>query len=621
MKLSRQTLLMFFAACYVLMFFYGLSSTSYNNDEYFYLLMGREILNGKTPYVDFFSAHMPLMLYPVAASFRLFGGSVAAGKLIPLISSIFVLVFTYLSGEKIKEGVGTYAALLLFLSPMFQLYSHALYGVALASAFITGAIYFHLSQRKTLSGVFCILSLFTRLNTIPFVLGLLVLNLRDRRFHNGLLYASPLFLLLLVPNFIEDTVLYHLIRLPHGLVYKIKAIYSLLAGQWLPIILAGACFVRCRRERTVRELGIVLGLFFLMTVFSKSLFDFYFYVGLPVVSVVAGYLVSLMSSYRRHMSVLAVLWITLNAATISASYTSNNSLEPLVSYVSAEVEGGNLFCMSLWCPYILFKSGSAVSGDLLDMADPRIEVFPERVAEKLFNAVSEDNRMALVDLKEINMYQKKFNVNTSKTVDYMLQHYFPVLYSNSIYNFGEEQNWWGSLNHVVFFKPSAEIESGAQIIEGNRKSTHYFLEEYMLLDVDLNEVRTSYVRNVSGLDDATPFIPKQLMGDNAFNMTLLSPKAIRWPLTLGTHYVVEEDGLRYYVYVSQHVSDTVNLFVITRSGDDILAFSQLTYDVVGEDFIEVRVYSKLSERILTGYAPTYFQRKISPAEYERLNTV
>ena len=107
----------------------GVLTEKVHSDEYFYLQMAATIKAGYRPYFDFFSAHMPLMLYPLAALFSLFGTTYWVGHLISKASSFVLLYLVYRIGEHRRPYAGVLAALLLFLTPTFHPYSHNAYGI------------------------------------------------------------------------------------------------------------------------------------------------------------------------------------------------------------------------------------------------------------------------------------------------------------------------------------------------------------------------------------------------------------------------------------------------------------------------------------------------------------
>jgi hypothetical protein len=617
-KYQTKHLILFFTISYALMFYFGLQATSYNNDEYFYLMMGREILDGKLPYRDFFSAHMPLMLYPIAASFWLFGVSVASGKIIPLAASIFIIYYTYMSGEAIKKGAGKYAALIIFISPMFQLYSHAIYGVSSAAAAITAAIYYHLCGRKKLSGFLAVVSAFIRLNTAPISLALFLLNMKDSRFIKGMLYASPLLAFFAVPNFFDQTIAYHLLKTPHSTVFKIKSLYDFFVGEWLLLAFASYCLLKYRKEKSIQQLSLMAGLFFGITTLSKTLFSFYYFVGLPALAIASGYAIKRNTKHIGKICAIIILWVLLGAQTIMTSYSRNEPIDHVVGLISQHASGESFFCMSLWCPYMAFKSGAKISGNLIDMADPRIETYSVSFQESLFSAARKDNSFVLLDLKEANMYSKKFKLNITDTVEHIFENYSPIYYLSYIENIDETTNWWSSLNLVIFLVPNSQFSSQEGIYPPNTSSTVYLREEYLFLDKDLNPHQAVFFRKAQDIPHASFHLPKYLTGANRFNLTVLSAEALIWPLTCGGRYVTEVDGIKHHVWVSPKQSDYANVFVISRDGDDILAFTQLTYDTLNGDFTSVRVHSRISEIMLTGYMPTYTQTKIDEEEYLKL---
>ena len=187
-------------------------ATFVNSDDNLYMYMARQVLQGYTPYRDFYFAHPPLLLYLTALSYSLFGVSAAIGKLTPALGGLIVLIATYLAGEKIRKNLGLAASILLFFSFSFQSITELAMGTSLNLAFIMLAFYFLMDDKPLPAGILTGLCFLARYNSFPIAIIFLAYTLlrKEKRFLLGLLLTAPIFLYLsAIPNFLNNTLLYH----------------------------------------------------------------------------------------------------------------------------------------------------------------------------------------------------------------------------------------------------------------------------------------------------------------------------------------------------------------------------------------------------------------------------
>ena len=603
---------------YIPVAYFGFGSLEYNNDEFVYFLIGREIAAARIPYVDFFCAHMPLMIYPVALSFKIFGVGVFAGKLVPIVSSFALLVIVFLTGERIRPYSGVIAACILFLCPMFQVYNHRMYGLMIASALFMVAFYAHISGRRKLCGFFCVMSLFARLNLAPLVLGLFILNLKNKDFMFGALFGLPLFGFFLVPGFADQTILYHLSKTPFTVGYKLASIWGFFTRHWYVILLGAYSFSGFRRDKNLRDLFFLSVLFFLFTFLAKNLFDFYLFFGLPLIALSAALARPWFSGWWKVLALACVIWVALNGEYLVQSYAIRYELTSVVDVFRNNTGGeGGVVCFSKWCEYLLFTSGAGVGSHTIDLADARMMSSGQDVVSELSQSLKSENQLVAVDLKEVNMFYSRGGLDFSDVLDTLFTDYFPITYLNWNRVQQGPHSWWMSINHLVFFKPANKVDAGTLLNPANTSSTAHFLETYLFLNSTLGERRLEFVSEIPDFNSEDLNVPPYISGANEHNITLLTSDVIRWPAGAGTHYLVGESP-RYYVWVVDGQPGILEFFIITREGDELTAFSHATYDVEKGYFTGLRVFSKLAERTLTGYMPTYTQKTITQSDYELL---
>lgn len=622
MVISRKSLfVLVLLLVYLPLTYVGSGLVQYNSDEFVYYMMGREIVEGRLPYRDFFSAHMPVMLYSIAISYKVFGVSLFAAKLVPLIASFALLCLVYLTGERVKKNAGIVASILLFSTPLFQAYNSAMYGIMIAAAVIMGAVYAHTTERRQVSGLLSILALFTRLNTVPLVLGLVLLNRREKKFFVGMLYGFPLLLFFLVPNFVEYTIFFHITKTADPVGYKITNILTFIKDNWFILLLVGyEAINRSKNQKTLRGMMMLAGLFYGFILFQRTLFDFYLFFGLPIIALIAGSVAQdlFKTRWRRVMIVLFLVWIMLNLQVMINSYAVRSQVESVKEQIEQHTSPGDrVFCLSDGCDYLMFSSGRQMAGDLIDLSDARVRRYHAQMGEIFLNGLKEPNELVIIDLKEINVYSRKMDVDLSQVLAHLFENYFPVAYAHSHHNFGEEQNWWNDINHAVLFKPNDQIPVGEPIYSEDESKTRYYLEQYFFLDSQINPVQRNAAVMVENQTDERPYLPQVLLGRNNLNMTLVDPEMIEWPLTPGTHYTVR-GNMTSDIWVSPQATENMRVFILAHNDGEVLSFSQLIYSVREHEFISLKVYSKLSEKKIVGYMPTYTQTKLTKEEYLQL---
>jgi|GEM_PF-5634921 len=598
------------AILYVPMAWYGTASYVPNSDEFIYMLMGREMAAGSIPYADFFSAHMPLMLAPAAASQLLLGVGIWQAKAAPLSFSFLLIIATYLAAERLKSGSGPLAAALLYFSPYFHIYSHAYYGLMLPALLLTGSYLCYVRGHMRLAGFLAALSPFARLNALPAAVALAFFARSERDFFRGAAYASPMLLFAIVPGFLEGTFLYHLAKPAMPFDFRIAQLWRFAASQWLPLLLFA--YALWQRVKATSLLAMI-GAFYAFHLLSFSVFAFYLFIGLPLVCIYAASA----RAPKKAVAILAVLWLATGSASIIDSYTVRQD-EPFLKVVKGRSAGGHMTCFSRRCPYLHLMSGLSVDGALIDLSDPRIIQQPQMMGAALEASLSGDNDMAFIDLKEINIHQRKSGVPFKGTLDTLFDRYFPAVYDNR-WELAPEvgKNFWSDVNHPIVFVPKDGISVGDPIQKSKESGPRHYSERYVFLE-GTDPKRMDFTSRVEG-PMAELNVPPYLMGENPLNMTVLSPEAIKWPLVPGTQTFIAAGDVGYHVWVSPDAEKTANVFIIAVNDEHILSFTQATYDTELGSFTRVKVFSKLSKRLLTGYVPTYTQVLIAEADYERLS--
>ena len=419
---------------------------------------------------------------------------------------------------------------------------------------------------------------------------------------------SPSSLILLVPGYVDQTIMYHLSKPSMPLDFRLHEIFDFAQGQWLPILLFTLSLAYGLPSKRDRPLLAMVCAFYMFHLVSFSIFSFYLFIGLaPALS----YAVTRLEFGGKKRSVLAaliIIWVAMSAQTITQSYAIKMDEPTAGALLGLADPGQAMVCYSRRCPYLHLMSGMTVQGDLIDLSDPRILQDPNEAGLRLEKALVNDPEIVLVDLKELNIQHRKMGADFTGAMTHLFSNYFPLLYDNRIElspTIGA--NFWSDINHIVIFGRADEVAAGDMISPMAKNGTRRFRETYVLYEGDVFKT-LDFESKVEGIMSSLN-VPPYLQGKNPLNMTVMSPDAIQWPLKYGTHTVIEKD-ITYHVWVSPAQGLFANIFIIALDGGHIISFTQATFDPKEGMFIEVRVFSKLSERMLTGYAPTYTQKLI-----------
>lgn len=187
------------------------------SDENFYFNVGKNILEGKIPYKDFFFAHPPLQVYVIAFLFQLFGVSFFVGKLLTLISSSLCIFLIFLISKKLFDEKSAFiSSLILLISPSFIAFSTQGYGMWEASFFVLLSIYLILKNKligSSFSFLIAILFRYFALFYLPLILILLIIKKYEvKKFLITFLIISIITVLILIlifgENFINDTLIF-----------------------------------------------------------------------------------------------------------------------------------------------------------------------------------------------------------------------------------------------------------------------------------------------------------------------------------------------------------------------------------------------------------------------------
>lgn len=198
------------------------------SDTNIYFNVAHRILQGQTPYKDFFFANFPLFAYISSLYSFLTHGNINLFYLTSTIEIIIVTLLIYnISYEKTKNYLTSITSSMLYIYSFIVLAtSDHQTGVSTASLFAVLAFYFLQKQKNFISGLFIALSILTKAYFLPIILSFLFYLLIKKQwrrlaiFSLGIIATSLImllpFLILSPKQFIFDIFGFSLTR-PSGL--------------------------------------------------------------------------------------------------------------------------------------------------------------------------------------------------------------------------------------------------------------------------------------------------------------------------------------------------------------------------------------------------------------------
>ncbi|MFH1786942.1 MAG: glycosyltransferase family 39 protein, partial [archaeon] len=372
-----------------------------HGDNAIYLYMAKIFADGVIPYRDFFFAHPPLLIFPTALIYKIFGAGIGTGIIQPAVAGIAILFSVYLIGERHKRYAGLIAAVLLLSSPFFEYTTYFTVGAALNLAFIMAAAYYSLEKKPYCAGIMLGLAALVRYSTFPVMIVIFAYNIYKKQYKvvHGALTIAPVFVLLaFVPNFVENTVLYHIGK--GATVFGFKYGFFQLFWHEMPLFLIAMLSMAYFAFKKDKELAVLCSLavassllgYFLI---SEVYFWYVMYI-VPFFCILGGMLFADLWNRegKRNEAYKMGLAIILVAAVAVGFWTYFNT----VWFKEADVYSGFYDSFDLRPGQVIFDTSSPmgpyfalsrdlrIAGDLVDMNPRRFavgDIRPEEVVGKL----------------------------------------------------------------------------------------------------------------------------------------------------------------------------------------------------------------------------------------------
>lgn len=316
MKYKFEIALGILAAIFLVLKFLNLNYVV--GDENIYYKMAQLMAQGQTPYKDFFFSHPPLQLYLYTLLIKIFGINILLLKFMSSIAVVVTSIFIYL----ILKNIGKLEAIVASTIYLFSLdvlrFSDFANGIAICAMFGTIGLYFALRERVRISSVFLLLSCLTSFIGMIFAAGIgIYMLLRQKKWIEfgivfaGLFLIANILLSIIYPNYFEQNITYHLQK-PTEAVEKIPIITDLAAANIL-LLTGFICVLLTRRINAINMSGLIISVIFAIFFFvSKTVFNYYFLIVLPVIAIVSGYnLTKFISKFVKKQNNLNIVFAVL----------------------------------------------------------------------------------------------------------------------------------------------------------------------------------------------------------------------------------------------------------------------------------------------------------------------
>ncbi|MBI2660515.1 glycosyltransferase family 39 protein [Candidatus Woesearchaeota archaeon] len=294
---SKQSyvLLFLFAAAFVLITFKGLK-TAQPGDENVYYYMGKLVSEGKIPYKDFFLAHPPLQIYMIASVYKIFGFSIIALKLIPLLSTLITAFCIFKIAQKFGNMEAITASLLFLSSYSVMFNSVFSFGIDVAAMLLIAGVYFSFNRGYyLLSGLFFGLAAITRLLAlVPIAVILLYFLFSGKKaFFKLSLSFLMIFLLangaffLASDSYFSNVYGYHLQK-TFGGKENFREYFDILKLNWI-LFFSALLFIFANARRQLALFACVSLPYLLFLMSLKKIFGFYFLIAFPFLAIIGAY--------------------------------------------------------------------------------------------------------------------------------------------------------------------------------------------------------------------------------------------------------------------------------------------------------------------------------------------
>jgi 4-amino-4-deoxy-L-arabinose transferase-like glycosyltransferase len=377
------------------------------SDENTYFYMAKMILDGFTPYKDFFFASPPLQIYIISFFMLFVGKHFILLKLIPIFVTIISSCFIFgVVKKKFGEKEGLIASALYLFSFLVLTTTDHSTGIHLSVMFLLGVIYFIYYDKPLMAGIFASFALLTRLYTLFPLAGIgIYLIIFDRKkllkFIIGCASTTVIVggLMQLISNgaFLEQIFLFRLKLVDLIGISKMKIFSFFITWDWL--LVAGSLLFYFTRKKREFSPFLFVSLFLLIFYFVYS--DLYYlYLGLiiPLLCILTAH--SLMHLNKRKyfnyiITVLLIFIICFN----SFYYIHDHSKAARITFIDEisefvianSNENNTLYGSFEITPLIALKTDRRITNNFID-TNPKIFITNLTSAKEMIEKMKEDTK-------------------------------------------------------------------------------------------------------------------------------------------------------------------------------------------------------------------------------------
>lgn len=601
--LNKHKFFILLLSAYVVMSFFSTQLQNPLSDSWIYMNLAKAIVGGQTPYKDFFYAHQPLFLYALALFYWILGVSINTSKVYAVTIGAGILCITYLLGEHIRKNVGLIAVILLTGTYVFAGLSNTITGTMQTLLFGIASIYLYFKDKPFWSGFSMGLALLTRLDALIILLPVMVLaSCKDRNldFFKGLsiIMLITFALAVFMPNYITDTVVYHLEKTTFPSYESIKqAEISNFIEYGTPLLIIsilGILYVILKHSKEMFELKvtpinvslIVISMNALYALFSNIIFIYYLAFMVPFLSLIGAYfLVSLLKSdSKRWFIVVVILAVYLfysydpGLKKMFTSFEPNPMAAAIEIVVNGSTENDTIFDFES-SPFAWYMSF------ITDRGMPPVDTYIQRA--KFIDPIEYEDALRNEGVKfvlwnlEWSPYREFPNFN--KMMRYVKDNFYVrqmFIYEDNMFFLAEGN--YKSLSKTLLPKPmGAEVELPYSIITSHE-----------------GKFMRSPGTRVSGGDPST-------IGYFSLNNDLLAENhtLLKWPLMMPLHWTTQSGNLVSDSWVTRISGENAEIATVTYNEDtrEYTSFILVSYDHSKGTWAKLYVFQNVNEKFLMKY--------------------
>ncbi|MBU2612169.1 MAG: glycosyltransferase family 39 protein [Nanoarchaeota archaeon] len=435
MKIKNKSLICFWSVAFLFLILKIIEMQFKFSDGFTYMYMGKLILNGLTPYRDFFFASPPLQVY-IIAFFEIFTGkNILLLKLIPIFASIGGAFFIYsFVKSKFDEWQGLVASILFLFSFLVLLTTDYSTGISLTLFFIFGSIYFIEKDKPFLAGIFASLALLTRLYA-PFpVAGIFLYLLIYKR------KSALKFLLGTLALFIPISIFFQIISnggyLDQIFLFRLNLISGIGLSKWNIvkffiigdfILVLGSLFYFLFDKEKKKLLLPVFATIFSLILYLVYSDVYYLYFGLIIgfLAIFTSKFIFKFSSeknFKKFLVIFLALFILFNSSIYIANYASASNVpfsNEITNFVRENSEINETIYGSFEItPMVAILSERSLAGNIAD-TNPKNIITSEFTMKEIEEKIS---GVRFIIAKGIQLYDGTLTgFDASTPIDYINQ--------------------------------------------------------------------------------------------------------------------------------------------------------------------------------------------------------